>query len=48
VRTGGDDRRLERLAGSGDDAATINAAIDAVNELLLGPGEYLLIAVRER
>jgi len=48
VRTGGADRRLERLAGPGDDAATINAAIDAVNELLLGPGEYLLIAVRER
>jgi SAM-dependent methyltransferase len=48
VRTGGDDRRLERLGPSGPDAATINAAIDVVNELLLGPGEYLLIAVRER
>ncbi len=48
VRTGGDDRRLERLDGSHPDAVTLNATIDVVNELLLGPGEYLLTAVRER
>jgi SAM-dependent methyltransferase len=45
---GGKDRRLDRVASNNEDAPTINAAIDAVNALLLGPGEYLLVAVRER
>jgi hypothetical protein len=48
LHTGGEDRRLARLDPSTTDAATINAAIDTLNELLLGPGEYLLVAVRER
>ena len=48
VHTGGEDRRLGRLDPSHPDAATLNATIDAVNQLLLGPGEYLLVAVRER
>ncbi len=26
----------------------LNATIDAVNQALSGPGEYLLVAVRER
>jgi hypothetical protein len=35
--------------GSGaTDAATVNAAIDAINELLLGPTEYLVVATRVR
>jgi SAM-dependent methyltransferase len=45
---GGVDRRLDRLAPSAPDAPAINAAIDVVNALLLGPGEYLLVAVRAR
>jgi hypothetical protein len=45
---GGGDGRLDRVAGSNPDAAAINAAIDTVNALLLGPGQYLLVAVRER
>jgi hypothetical protein len=45
---GGRDRRLKPVAASNADAATINAAIDALNALLLGPSEYLLVAVRER
>ena len=45
---GGDDRRLERVAGSNPDATAINAAIDVVNSLLLGPGEFLLVAARSR
>ena len=48
LHTGGEDRRLDRLDPSKADASTINAAIDTLNELLLGPGEYLLVAVRER
>jgi hypothetical protein len=48
LHTGGEDRRLDRLDPSKADAATINAAIDTLNDLLLGPGEYLLVAVRER
>jgi hypothetical protein len=44
----GVDRRLEPVGSSNPDASAINAAIDAVNALLLGPGEYLLVAVRER
>ncbi|MGP0109577.1 MAG: class I SAM-dependent methyltransferase [Acidimicrobiales bacterium] len=45
---GGEDRRLVQVAPSNADADAINAAIDVVNTLLLGPGEYLLVAVRER
>ncbi|HZM56848.1 MAG TPA: methionine biosynthesis protein MetW [Acidimicrobiales bacterium] len=45
---GGEDRRLGQVAPSNTDADAINAAIDVVNTLLLGPGEYLLVAVRER
>jgi SAM-dependent methyltransferase len=48
VHIGGEDRRLDRLDPSTPGAATLNATIDAVNQLLLGPGEYLLVAVRER
>ena len=48
VIRGGEGRHLERVGSSSQDAGAINAAIDAVNELLLGPGEYLLVAVRER
>jgi SAM-dependent methyltransferase len=45
---GGQDRHLDRVGESNPDAPAINAAIDTVNALLLGPSEYLLIAVRER
>jgi SAM-dependent methyltransferase len=45
---GGEDRRLEPVSSTNPDAAAINAAIDTVNQLLLGPSEYLLVAVRER
>ncbi len=45
---GGEDRRLDRVAPSNPDAPAINAAIDVVNSLLLGPGEYLLVAIRQR
>jgi SAM-dependent methyltransferase len=48
VHTGGDDRRLAKVSGSDGDAAAVNAAIDAVNELVLGPAEYVLVAARER
>ncbi len=46
--TGGPDRTLARVGASTPDADTVNAAIDAINELLLGPGAYLLVATRER
>jgi hypothetical protein len=45
---GGEDRRLERASESNPDATAINAAIDVVNSLLLGPGEFLLVAARSR
>jgi hypothetical protein len=48
VTFGGIDRRIDHVAPANPDAATINATIDAVNQALLGPGEYLLVAVRER
>jgi hypothetical protein len=48
VASGGTDRRIDPVSGSHPDAASVNAAIDAVNRALLGPGEYLLVAVRER
>jgi hypothetical protein len=48
VTFGGEDSRIGRIGGDGDQAAAMNAAIDVVNALLLGPGEYLLVTVRER
>ena len=45
---GGDDRRLAHVGGKTADAATVNAAIDAINVQLLGPTEYLVVATRER
>ncbi|HEY5097127.1 MAG TPA: methionine biosynthesis protein MetW [Acidimicrobiales bacterium] len=48
VTSGGTDRRIDPVAGAHPDAASVNATIDAVNRALLGPGEYLLVAVRER
>ncbi len=48
VTYGGTDRRLDHVAPANPDAAAINAAIDVLNQALLGPGEYLLVAVRER
>jgi SAM-dependent methyltransferase len=48
VTRGGEDRHLERVAASNPDAGAINGAIDAVNALLLGPSEYLLVARRTR
>ena len=45
---GGDDRRIGRVASTSPEAPAINAAIDVVNSLLLGPGEFLLVAVRDR
>ena len=46
--TGGDDRRLAHVADGATDAAAVNAAIDVINDLLLGPTEYLVVATRER
>lgn len=48
VTFGGGDQRLDRVAATGEQAEALNAAIDAVNALLLGPAEYVLVAVRER
>ena len=48
VTFGGADRRLDHVAPTNPDASAINAAIDVVNQALLGPGEYLLVAARER
>ncbi len=48
VTFGGEESRLERVAEGGEQATAMNAAIDAVNALLLGPAEYVLVAVRER
>jgi hypothetical protein len=45
---GGEDSRLDPVASASPEAVAINAAIDAINARLLGPGEYLLVAVRER
>jgi SAM-dependent methyltransferase len=45
---GGEERRLDRVETQNQDTAAINGAIDAINALLLGPAEYLLVAVRER
>jgi hypothetical protein len=48
VSYGGNDRRIDHVASSNPDASAINAAIEAVNAHLLGPGEYVLVAHRER
>jgi hypothetical protein len=48
LHRGGEDRRIEPVAATNPDAGAINATIEAVNQRLLGPGEYLLVAVRER
>ena len=45
---GGDDRSIAHVGEGAADAASVNAAIDAINELLLGPTEYLVVATRER
>ena len=45
---GGADRTLGHVDPGGPDAGAVNAAIDALNELLLGPTEYLVVATRER
>ncbi len=45
---GGSDRTLGHVGPDAADAGTVNAAIDALNELLLGPTEYLVVATRER
>ncbi len=46
--TGGTDRHLSHVGKGLADAAAVNAAIDAINDLLLGPTEYLVVATRER
>ena len=40
--------QLARVDDAAADAATVNAAIDVINDLLLGPTEYLVVATRER
>ena len=45
---GGADRRLARVGNGSADADSVNAAIDTINDLLLGPTEYLVVATRER
>ena len=48
LTSGGEDHRIAPVDSTGPDADALNATIAAVNAHLLGPGEYLLIAVRER
>ena len=48
VYEGGEDHRIAPVGGANPDAGAINAAIEVVNRRLLGPGEYVLVAVRER
>jgi hypothetical protein len=45
---GGEDRQLARVSSANPDAESINALVDTVNSMLLGPSEYVLVAVRER
>jgi hypothetical protein len=45
---GGDDRSIAHVGEDTPDSATVNAAIDAINHLLLGPAEYVVVATRER
>jgi hypothetical protein len=46
--TGGRDERIARVGEGSTDADSVNAAIDVINQLLLGPTEYLVVATRER
>jgi hypothetical protein len=46
--SGGDDRRLAHAGEGTPDAGTVNAAIDVINDRLLGPTEYLVVASRVR
>ena len=46
--SGGTDRTLARVGADAPDATTVNAAIDTLNDLLLGPTEYVVVATRER
>ncbi len=41
-------RRLDRVDPATEGAAALNATIDAVNELLSAPAEYLLVVTRDR
>jgi hypothetical protein len=45
---GGRDERIARVGQDSADGASVNAAIDVINHLLLGPTEYLVVATRER
>ena len=45
---GGTDRHLDRVAAGSPESGAVNAAIDTINELLLGPTEYLVVATRKR
>ncbi len=45
---GGTDRHLDRVAAGSPESGAVNAAIDTINELLLGPTEYLVVATRQR
>ncbi|MHB1519404.1 MAG: methyltransferase domain-containing protein [Acidimicrobiales bacterium] len=46
VVTGGQDRRIDPVGPDHPGATSVNGAIDAVNRLLLGPEEYLVVASR--
>jgi Methionine biosynthesis protein MetW len=48
VTLGGGERRLDPVPEGMAGSEPINQAIDVVNQLLLGPNEYLLVTVRER
>ncbi len=48
TRTGGGSAGLDRMDGALPGAASVNAAIDLVEQALLGPDEYLVVATRER
>ena len=45
---GGADRTLAHVGPESTEAGAVNAAIDALNALLLGPTEYLVVATRDR
>jgi SAM-dependent methyltransferase len=48
VTFGDQDRQIELVPTANPGAESLNATIEAVNTLVLGKGEYLLTAVRER
>ncbi len=48
VTFGGGERRISPVPADGAGAERVNEAIEAVNALLLGPNEYLLVATRRR